>query len=70
MNSALNEVSEMFFLSPCLDIQMPVAGCNHLPCGAAMLCHPLPFCAGQLHHGNLYGCWCAPNGLVIKVMLH
>lgn len=50
-------------------IQMPMAGCDHLPCCAAMLCHPLPFCAGQLHHGNLHGCWCAPYGLVIKGML-
>lgn len=53
----------------CLYIQMPLASRDHLPCSATMLCHPLPFCAGQLHHGHFYGCWCAASGLVIKVML-
>ena len=60
-----------FFFFPlllCLYIQMPVAGCDHLPCCATMLRRPLPFCAGQLHHGNLYGCWSAANWLVMKVM--
>lgn len=50
----------------CVCVQVPVAGSDHLPCGAAMLCRPFPFRAGQLYHGNLYGCRCAPSGLVIK----
>lgn len=45
---------------------MSVVGRDHLPCSAAMLRRPLPFCAGQLHHGDLDGCWGAANGLVIK----
>lgn len=45
---------------------MPVVGRDHLPRGAAMLRRPLPFCAGQLHHGDLYGCWGAASWLVIK----
>lgn len=55
-----------YSLSFCFDIQMPVVGRDHLPRGAAMLRRPLPFCAGQLHHGDLYGCWGAASGLVIK----
>lgn len=55
----------MVFLSLCVYIQMPVAGFYHLPRCATMLRHPFPVCAGQLHHGNVYGCWGASCGLVI-----
>lgn len=65
----MNSTTTFFFLLLCLYIQMPVAGCDCLPCCATMLRRPLPFCAGQLHHGNLYGCWSAAHWLVIKVML-
>lgn len=66
MSEIITKFDSFDSLSFCFCVQMPVVGRHHLPRGAAMLRRPLPLCAGQLYHGDLYGCWCAANGLVIK----
>lgn len=52
-----------FFCSPRVS-QVSLAGRERVSRFPAMRRRHLPLCHGEFHHGNVHGCWRAPQGLV------